>query len=487
MTSSLILLILSIIGTLDAAYLSYAHLYHMGACSAGSGCGEVMASAYSSLAGIPLSTYGLGLYMAIVISSWRSLREEVRAESIRWVSLLALVGNLPTLFLLYLQAAVINAWCPFCLLSTAVILLILIVSILHRRNRGTLSPFVGSLASRDLVPVVLVIILAPATFIPLKHGVNNSGLTSRLKPEQEIVAMIGDREITVLEMDRAIGLKLYKMRNEYRKEWLDDQVLEKAATDKGVEVRALIQNEVQRTFEITEEEIDVRYREIKRRLPRNVTKEMVTDKIREELRNRKRQDALNAYAAELELQYGTTFAIPTSERFAFDPNPKGGPVKGSPNAPVTIVEFSNLNCSHCARAHTYLNDLIERRGDDIRVIFKHLLFDIHPHAKYAAEVAACAQKQGKFWQVADVFFQEQEHLKKDKVLEYAKQAGLDLEQLNACLESGEGARSVNADIAEADALGIPSTPTFFINGHYIGSLPEGGLDALIDQEMVRIR
>lgn len=210
-------------------------------------------------------------------------------------------GNLPTLFLLYLQAVVIKAWCPFCLLSTAIILSILIVSILHRRNRGTLSPFVGSLATRDLVPVALVIVLAPVMFIPLKHGISNSGRTSGLKP----------------------------------------YVAE-----------------------------------------------------------------LKPYVAELKLRYGTSYTVPTSERFAFDPNPRGGPVKGSPNAPVTIVEFSDFECSHCARAHTYMHDLIERRGDDIRITFKHLPLERrHPHAKYAA----------------------------------------------------------------------------------IRSLPEGGLDALIDQEMVRIR
>ena len=128
MATPLVLLLLATFGALDTAYLSFSHLFGSDACAAGSGCGEVTASPHSSAFGIPLSVYGLGLYLAIWVTAWRGLREDERGDAIRVVSLLAVLGNLPTLYLLYLQAFVIRAWCPFCLLSAAVILAIFIVA-----------------------------------------------------------------------------------------------------------------------------------------------------------------------------------------------------------------------------------------------------------------------------------------------------------------------------------------------------------------------
>jgi len=345
---------------------------------------------------------------------------------------------------------------------------------------------VGSLVSLDLVPVATVIVIVPILFAVMEKGASSSASVS--EPEtSEVVARIRDREITLVEMDRGILLKLYETRTEYRQEWLDKELLKTAAEKKGLEVREFVQTEVYRAIEISQEEIDQRYEEIKGRLPKNVSKEMVTKNIRGQLGNRKSQSALDAYVGQLKKEYGTTYVAPASERFAFDPNPRGGPEKGSPDARVTIVEFSDLQCGYCSRAHTYLNDLLERRGNDIRLIFKHLPLDMHDHATYAAAVAACAHRQGKFWPLADILFREQKHLEKDNIMSYAESAELDLDQLNMCLDTDEGAGEVTADIAEANDLGISSTPSFFINGHYIGSLPKGGLDHLIDRELAAYR
>ncbi len=275
MTASLILLFLSLLGILDAAYLTYAHLFGSGACGAGSGCGAVMASPYSRLFGIPLSTLGLGLYLAIAVSSWRSLRAEDRETSVRWVSLLALIGNVPTLFLLYLQAGVIRAWCAFCLVSAAVVLSILLLSVLQRKRLGTLRPFVGSLMSRDLMPVGLAIVMPSLLFVALERGVSEAVREATRKPV-EIVARIGHREIKATEMDRGIYLRLYQTRDEFRKEWLDHKVVETAAREKGMDVREFVQREIYGSIQITQEEIDRRYEQIKDRLPAHVTKAEVT-------------------------------------------------------------------------------------------------------------------------------------------------------------------------------------------------------------------
>lgn len=486
MTTSLILILLSVLGTLNAAYLSYAHLLDSGGCGTGSRCDEVMASPYSSLGGVPLSVFGLGLYFAILIASWRSLHGNLRVESIRWVSLFALVGNLPTLFLLYLQAFVIGAWCVFCTLSAATILSILVLSLTDRNHNAVLWPFVGSLTSRDIIPLVSAVFFVPFAYLIVEAAFSAPKANPDLTAE-EIVARIGDREITIREIDQGIRLKLYEQRNEFRKAWLEKQILETAAKERGMPVREFVQKEIYSVIEISQEEIDKRFEEIKDRLPKNITKEMVIRNLRGEIGNRKSQRALGAYVERLRTTYATTYKPPAAERFTLDPNPRGGPEKGSLDARVTIVEFSDFQCGHCARAHVYLDDLLNRKADEVRVVFRHLPLEIHEHARHAAEVAACANRQDKFWPLAKVMFKEQKHLEADRVATYAEQAGLDVEELNSCLESGVGAQDVDADIAEADGLGISSTPTFFINGHYIGSLPKQGLDDLIENEINLIR
>ena len=128
MITVLILLALATLGAIDAAYLTFAHLFSADACSAGSGCSEVMSSAYSTVFGLPLSTLGLGLYLAIAISAWRGLRPADRDEAIRSSFILAIAGIIPTAYLMYLQGFVIGAWCPFCMVSAGLMTAILIVS-----------------------------------------------------------------------------------------------------------------------------------------------------------------------------------------------------------------------------------------------------------------------------------------------------------------------------------------------------------------------
>jgi protein-disulfide isomerase/uncharacterized membrane protein len=478
MIVSLALLTLGIAGLLDAGYLTYLHLYHSGACGVG-GCGEVLGSTYATFMGTPLSSFGLGFYGAAIILAWRSLEPSARTESIRWLSLLASVALLAGLYLIYVQAFMIGAWCPFCLLSVGLTLSLLLISLWDRRQTRTLAPFVGLLGSRHLLPPVLSLILFPV----LTSGLSGQSHTPGKPESNEVIARIGNREITVAEIDHANRLKLYESRNGYRKEWLDRQLLETAAKTRGMDVRKFVQEEVYKKIEISQAEIDRRYEEIKNRIPANVTKQSVTRNIRNDIGNKKSKSALDRYVRKLAKEYGTVYTVPPSERFAFEPNPRGGPEKGTAAAPITIVEFSDLQCRYCSRAHTHLKTLESRFEGRIRVVFKHLPLDMHEHARYAAEVAACVNQQGLFWPVADSLFAHQNTMTRENILGHVEKSGADMAKLKACQDSGTGRRAVAADVAEADELGISSTPTFFINGHYVGTLPQDGLEPLINEEL----
>ena len=161
----IILLLLGLVGLVDAVYLTHAHLFGVAACGAGSGCDAVMASPYARIFGIPLSALGVGLYLAIIGLAWRAMVPDDRHESVRWLSLLSLVAIVPTVPLLYLQGFVIEAWCPFCLLSSALLTTILVVSWLDRRRHDLLVPGLGELPGwRQALPLLAAVCVPAILF-----------------------------------------------------------------------------------------------------------------------------------------------------------------------------------------------------------------------------------------------------------------------------------------------------------------------------------
>ena len=105
------------------------------------------------------------------------------------------------------------------------------------------------------------------------------------------------------------------------------------------------------------------------------------------------------------------------------------PIKGNPDAPITIVEWSDFQCPFCASAAPLVNDVQEKYGKDrVRVVYKHFPLNFHPAARPAAVASIAAQKQGKFWEMHDVLFKHTRSLSGDKMNDYASEAGLDVEQ-----------------------------------------------------------
>ena len=151
--------------------------------------------------------------------------------------------------------------------------------------------------------------------------------------------------------------------------------------------------------------------------------------------------------------------------------------RGSSDAPVTIVEFSDFECGHCATFHQSLDDVLHRLGPSVRVIFRHFPLDsacnpkvpasVHPAACLAAVAAECAGEQGKFWQYHNLLFANQQELGRVFLIEYATRLGMDVARFSNCLGSADVQARVREDAAEGARLGIDSTPTVFINGRKI--------------------
>ena len=173
-------------------------------------------------------------------------------------------------------------------------------------------------------------------------------------------------------------------------------------------------------------------------------------------------------------------------------NLKDQPVRGNPDATVTIVEYSDFQCPFCSRAYTTLeSQVLKEYGDRVRLVYKNFpLSNIHPWAESAALATACARKQSPagFWKLYDFFFQNQQALTPENLKEKAsgviKDAGLDVGAFETCFDSKAALDLVKADEVEANALGVRSTPTFFINGRKLdGALPYENFKTAIDQAL----
>jgi Na+/H+ antiporter NhaA len=150
---------------------------------------------------------------------------------------------------------------------------------------------------------------------------------------------------------------------------------------------------------------------------------------------------------------------------ADDVDPERDHVRGSPTAPVTLVEYADFECPYCGQAEPMIRELLGTCGDELRYVFRHLpLSDVHPRAQLASEAAEAAHAQGAFWEMHDLLFENQQQLTPMDLRRYAEQLGLDVERFSEELRHRRHEHRVSADVASADASGVSGTPSFFING-----------------------
>jgi protein-disulfide isomerase len=173
---------------------------------------------------------------------------------------------------------------------------------------------------------------------------------------------------------------------------------------------------------------------------------------------------------------------------------KDEPSRGNPSATVTIVEYSDFQCPFCSRAYAMVEEqLLKEYRDKVRFVFKNFpLSEMHPWAENAALASQCARQQSGegFWKVYDFLFQNQETITEANLKEKAegvlRDAGLDVTKFDACFDGKAALDVVKAQAAEADALGVRSTPTFFINGRKLeGALPYEQFKSAVDQALAQ--
>jgi protein-disulfide isomerase len=171
---------------------------------------------------------------------------------------------------------------------------------------------------------------------------------------------------------------------------------------------------------------------------------------------------------------------------------EGRPMRGNPEAPVTIVEFSDFQCPYCARGANTVEQILDKYPGQVKFVFKHFPLGFHPWAKPASIAAYCAGEQDPdaFWTLHDKYFANQKALNPDNVIEKSKEylagSGIDMGQWAECAGNEESeahkaaTATVEADMAFGQELGVSGTPGFFVNGHFLnGAQPLAAFEPYI--------
>jgi protein-disulfide isomerase len=160
------------------------------------------------------------------------------------------------------------------------------------------------------------------------------------------------------------------------------------------------------------------------------------------------------------------------------------PYRGVSDAPVTIIEFSDFNCTYCQQAQETLDELLNKYEGQIQIRYKYFPLNSDPNSSnfLAARAAECAYQQNAFWEMHDRLFENQTNWDKERLIEQAKHLNLDEADFMSCLDSEVTLSHIRSDKTIGQEYGVNSTPTFFINGRLvIGASPLETFEGVIDE------
>jgi protein-disulfide isomerase len=156
-------------------------------------------------------------------------------------------------------------------------------------------------------------------------------------------------------------------------------------------------------------------------------------------------------------QWETALTLPVSE--------DRDHIQGPAEAAVTLVEYGDYECPYCGAAYPIIKEVQARMGERLRFVFRNFpISTSHAHAEQAAEAAEAAAAQGRFWQMHDLLYENQQRLGDEDLRAYAEQLGLEVGPFDQELSEHVHAERVREDFMSGVRSGVNGTPTFYING-----------------------
>ncbi len=307
----------------------------------------------------------------------------------------------------------------------------------------------------------------------------------QLEKSDKPLATIDGEPVTDADLD--IDSKLMELRQEAYQARLEGlgnfiarRILEKEASKHGISGPELLEREVDaKVAEPTDAQVEAFYAKQKGRI--NKPLEDIRPQIVTFLKNQQLNEARNEYIDGLK-KGSEIQVLLTPPRVVVEAGES--PRRGSADAPVTIVEFSDFQCPYCRSAQPTLVTLLDKYPGKVSLVYKDLpLRQMHPEAQKAAEAARCAGDQGKFWEYHDALF-EISRITKDDFGKIATSLELDSIKFAGCLDSGKHESTIESDFEQAKDIGAQSTPVFYVNGIQLkGAQPVDAFSQVIEAEL----
>jgi protein-disulfide isomerase len=313
----------------------------------------------------------------------------------------------------------------------------------------------------------------------------------------EVLATVGDQRITLADLRERVGFDLDRIEAQYlrtRSKIIDttlrslvrERVLSAEAQKQGKTVEQLLAGDGGAVAEPTDVEIAAWFQVNQARL-QGRTLDQLRPQIADYLRTERKREA----AQKLEERLGKAVSV----TFNFEPyrvtlDNAGAAAMGNPNARVTVVEFSDFQCPYCRGFAPIMKQLEQKYGDKIHIVYRQYpIASLHPFAFKAAEASLCANEQGKFWELHDLMFAEQQKLAVADLKEKARRLGMDQRKFDGCLDSGRHVERIQNDLKEGARVGVTGTPAVYINGVVLdgGAVPLEAVSAAIDREFARVK
>lgn len=308
---------------------------------------------------------------------------------------------------------------------------------------------------------------------------------------QTVLATVGGRPITKGYLEERLKPYVYKRRLEVFTDELAalnyriyETLLDAEAKRRNTTREEVFRLEVTEKLKApTEADITKFYEENKSRIQGDLASlhDQISNFLLQQEQRRLVFDLNQRLRASANLQVLLTEPEPPVQAISTDDDPS----RGDANAPVTVVVFTDFQCPVCAATHPFVDETLKAYGNRVRLVVRDFPLPMHNNARKAAEAAAAAAAQGKFFEYINVLFKNQSALDTPSLKKYAADLGLDTARFNTALDTGQYAAEVEHDIDDGTQYGIEGTPTIFVNGVRLRDLTAEAFKAAIDRALAR--
>ena len=464
-------MILSLLGIGLSIYLTFYHLSYVGVCPGG-GCASVLSSSFSKFLGIPLPIIGLGFFLLTLgLDGHRPYHSKDPHLLIVLIGV-TFAGVCVSIFLLGVQVFYLKKLCIFCILIEALVFGLFGMALANLKKTELSFSF-----SSFMKGIISHYLLLPSLFFSpiIIFSIGQWGLFLFLSSKNQIVSVMDGRKYRIEDIDRGLGASYHQAMlnlNHLRREWLDQKVLELEGHQRGKKKEELLMENVLTKISLPRGEISNYYVSNFHRFRGRPFNE-VRPSIINELYHQKNERIQFDYIDSLKKKHGITYKLPQYGYSPVGENSFGSPAIGSTSAPIQIIEFVDIKCSHCREAHHYLDSLISNYPDQIYLTYRFYPITKYPLAEKLAEIGACAQIVGVFWEFLTTYYDEDRDEISDLDTLYAAMGEnklLDIDKIKRCVRLGKGSALVNEDLKAGSDAGIGVVPVFFINGERIDGI-----------------